>query len=58
LATNPLSKQAQVNAWASVLANAFDDATRQKAIDRIEALGGQVTISETGGISLQFPEDD
>jgi hypothetical protein len=58
LANNPLSKQAQVNAWASVLANAFDDATRQKAIDRIEALGGQVTISETGGISLQFPEDD
>ena len=58
LANNPLSKQAQVNAWASVLANAFDDATRQKAIERIEALGGQVTISETGGISLQFPEDD
>ena len=58
LANNPLSKQAQVNAWASVLANAFDDATRQTAIDRIEALGGQVTISETGGISLQFPEDD
>ena len=58
LANNPLSKQAQINAWASVLANAFDDATRQKAIDRIEALGGQVTISETGGISLQFPEDD
>ena len=58
LANNPLSKQAQINAWASVLANAFDDATRQKAIERIEALGGQVTISETGGISLQFPEDD
>ncbi len=58
LANNPLSKQAQVNAWASVLSNAFDDATRQKAIERIEALGGKVTISETGGISLQFPEDD
>jgi len=58
LANNPLSKQAQANAWASVLANAFDEATRQKAIERIEALGGQVTISETGGISLQFPEDD
>jgi hypothetical protein len=58
LANNPLSKQAQVNAWASVLSNAFDDATRQTAIDRIEALGGKVTISETGGINLQFPEDD
>lgn len=58
LANNPLSKQAQVNAWASVLANAFDDATRQKAIDRIEALGGSVIISETGEISLRFPPDD
>lgn len=58
LANNPLSKQAQINAWSSVLANAFDDATRQNAIDRIEALGGKVIISETGGIQLQFPEDD
>lgn len=58
LANNPLSKQAQVNAWASVLANAFDNATRQNAIDRIEALGGTVTVSETGEIRLQFPPDD
>ncbi|PZV03655.1 MAG: hypothetical protein DCF32_13395 [Leptolyngbya sp.] len=58
LANNPLSKQAQVNAWASVLANAFDDATRQKAIDRINALGGSVIISETGEMRLQFPPDD
>lgn len=58
LANNPLSKQAQVNAWASVLANAFDDATRQKAIDRIKALGGSVMINEAGEIRLQFPPDD
>ncbi|WOD39032.1 hypothetical protein [Nodosilinea sp. E11] len=58
LANNPLSKQAQVSAWSSVLANAFDDATRQRAIDRINALGGSVLISETGGISIQFPQDD
>jgi hypothetical protein len=58
LANNPLSKQAQVTAWASVLSNAFDNATRQKAIDRIKALGGDVIISETGGISIQFPPDD
>ena len=58
LAINPLSKVAQVNAWASVLSNAFDDATRQRAIDRIEELGGTVTISESGGISLQMPPDD
>lgn len=58
LAKNPLSKQAQVNAWASVLANAFDDATRQKAIDRIEALGGSVLVSETGEMRLLFPPDD
>jgi len=58
LALNPVSKQAQANAWLSVLANAFDDATRQRAIDRIEELGGTVTISESGGISLQMPPDD
>lgn len=58
LANNPLSKQAQVNAWASVLANAFDDATRQKAIDRIKALGGSVMVNEAGEIRLQFPPDD
>ncbi|HZG37308.1 MAG TPA: hypothetical protein VEZ50_01390 [Nodosilinea sp.] len=58
LAQNPLSKLAQVNAWASVLTNAFDNGTRQKAIDRIEALGGTVIISETGEISLRFPQDD
>ncbi|PSR17712.1 hypothetical protein C8255_11215 [filamentous cyanobacterium CCP3] len=58
LARNPLSKQAQVNAWASVLGNAFDDATRQRAIDRINALGGSVFISEAGEISIQFPPDD
>ncbi|MGB3135634.1 MAG: hypothetical protein WBG38_04855 [Nodosilinea sp.] len=58
LASNPLSKQAQVNAWASVIANAFDDATRQRAIGQIEALGGSVFISEAGEIKLQFPPDD
>ena len=58
LARNPLSKQAQVNAWASVLGSAFDDATRQRAIDRIEALGGSVFINDAGEISIQFPPDD
>ncbi|MEA5451564.1 hypothetical protein VB780_23510 [Leptolyngbya sp. CCNP1308] len=58
LAQNPLSKQAQVNAWASVLGTAFDDATRQRAIDRINALGGSVFISETGEVSIRFPPDD
>lgn len=58
LAKNPLSKQAQVNAWASVLGNALDDATRQRAIDRINALGGSVFISKAGEISIQFPPGD
>jgi hypothetical protein len=57
LANNPLSKQAQVSAWASVLGNALDDATRQRAVDRIRDLGGDVII-ENGAISIRFPEDD
>lgn len=58
LANNPLSKKAQAAAWISVFSNAFDDATRRKAIERIQALGGTVSISETGGISIQLPTED
>ncbi|MGB3312726.1 MAG: hypothetical protein WA939_13865 [Nodosilinea sp.] len=57
LARNPDSKMAQVNAWAGVLSNALDDATRQQAIDRINALGGEVII-ENGAVKIRFPEED
>lgn len=58
LLTNPDSRSAQINAWMSVLANAFDDGTRQRAVERIEALGGRIIPNPNGTFTVQFPEED
>ena len=58
LARNPNSKYAQVGAWSMVLQNAVDDRTRQKAISRIEALGGKVVVTPEGEVGVQLPEKD
>lgn len=55
LAADPDSKQAQVSAWSSVLVAALDDETRQRAIDKIRDLGGEVVISESRGVSVMYP---
>ncbi len=55
---NPASKSAQVSAWLMVLGNALDDRTRQLAISRIEALGGQVIITPQGEVKVQLPKAD
>lgn len=58
LATNPLSKKARISAWSSVLTNALDETTQQRAIEEIESLGGTVNISEDGGVSILYPQVD
>ncbi len=58
IASNPASKSAQVSAWVLVLNNALDDRTRQTAISRIQALGGQVTITPQGQVKVQLPKED
>lgn len=58
LEQNPKSRSAQVSAWSMILQNAIDDRTRQLAISRIEALGGQVVITPEGGVRIQLPEFD
>jgi hypothetical protein len=58
LANNPNSRLAQINAWLSVLGNAFDDATRQRTIERIEALGGRIIPNADGSFSVQLPDED
>lgn len=50
LKENPASKSIQVSAWMGVYGNAFDDATRQLAIDNIRALGGNVILDEDGNV--------
>jgi len=57
LATNPDSKSAQIAAWGIVLTSARDDRSRQTAIDRIRALGGEVSITPEGAIRVQLSKD-
>jgi len=58
LASNPDSKRAQVNSWAMVLVNAVDDRTRDLAVYRIKALGGQVSITSQGKVIVRLPQKD
>jgi hypothetical protein len=57
LARNPLSKSAQVTAWAMILNYVTDDRTRKIAISRIEALGGQVILTPQGQ-QIRLPSAD
>ena len=58
LSRNPKSNLAQVSAWAMVLNRAVDDRTRKLAVSRIEALGGQVTITSKGVVKVFLPKRD
>jgi hypothetical protein len=55
LATNPDSRQAQASAWSNVLLSAVDQRTRQFASSQIEALGGRVSVTDDGLLSVQLP---
>jgi hypothetical protein len=57
LAKNPDSKYAQISTWAMVLNNRVDEKTQKKAIDAIEALGGEVIPSPEGN-RIKFPPKD
>lgn len=57
LEQNPESRSARISAWLMVFSNAFDQATQQLAIQQIEALGGTVSITEEGRVSVQFPQE-
>jgi len=58
LARNPNSKQAQFDAWNSVLSSAVDDFVVQRAIAGIRATGGKVTIGPTGEFKVEAPVND
>lgn len=58
LARNPNSKSAQISAWGLVLGNARDDRTRRIAIERIEALGGQVVPDANGSPRILAPSEN
>nr|WP_290226432.1 hypothetical protein [Trichocoleus desertorum] len=58
LARNPRSKFAQVAAWSQVLSVATDDRTRQIAVKRIRALGGDVITGPDGTSRIKSPPRD
>ena len=58
LAGNPNSKSAQVSAWFGILSNAVDDRTRQLAVQRIRALGGDVIANSDGQVEVTMPPED
>jgi len=41
-----------------VFNNVPDDESRQRAIEEIRALGGQITFTEHNTFKIQFPQED
>jgi hypothetical protein len=58
LRTNPDSRIARSLAWSGVIVRAVDERSRELAIARIEALGGQVTITPGGAVQVFLPKQD
>jgi len=58
LSRNPSSKYAQIATWGMILTNPVDQKTRQRAIDAIEKLGGQVITNPDGTSSIKLPPKD
>jgi hypothetical protein len=54
LAENPDSHLAQINAWGSILTTALDNQTRNRAIEKIRELGGDVMMTEDGQIQITY----
>jgi hypothetical protein len=58
LANNSGSQLAQISAWSMVFNNAFDEPTRQLAVQRMQDLGADVSVDEAGNLRIQLPQDD
>ncbi|MGK7930422.1 MAG: hypothetical protein AB4041_03160 [Microcystaceae cyanobacterium] len=57
LEANPSSKIPQIGAWTMVLSSTSDERTVKRALEEIQALGGEITILPDGGISIRVPEE-
>jgi hypothetical protein len=57
LAQNPASKAAQISAWVQVINLAVDQQTQDLAVQRIQALGGQILVLEDGQVTVQYRVD-
>lgn len=57
LAQNPASKAAQISAWIQVINYAFDDQTKRLAVERIQALGGEILDLGQGRVTVRYRTD-
>ncbi len=58
LKRKPKSKTAQINAWMMILNNAFDNRTRNLAIQNLQRLGVKITVAPNGKLKLEPPKPD
>ncbi|MGB3768281.1 MAG: hypothetical protein WA947_17115 [Phormidesmis sp.] len=58
LASDPDSKRAQIDSWSSILTTTFSDEARDRAIKRIEELGGGVIFAKDGRIEVQYEKSE
>jgi hypothetical protein len=57
LSQNSASKAAQISAWVQVLNLAVDERVQQRAIERIQALGGEILALKKGQVTVRYRED-
>ena len=57
LIQDPRSLRAQVTAWATLLSNARDNVTRQRALAELEALGVEYRVNPSGSVTYRIPEE-
>lgn len=54
---NPDSLVAQIGAWTLVLNSTAHRETQDKALEKIEELGGQIIVTPGGGVRVRVPEE-
>lgn len=57
LEKDPDSLVAQIGAWVMVLNSTNDTRTQDKALEKIQELGGQVIVSPDGNVKIRVPEN-
>lgn len=56
LEDDPDSLVAQIGAWTMVLNNTNDTRTQDKALEKIEELGGEIIVTPDGRVKIRVPE--
>lgn len=58
LEDDPDSLVAQIGAWTMVLNSSNDTKTQEKALEKIQELGGQIIVTPDGGVKIRVPENE